>query len=331
MTNYSPASGDSAHTLDNVAPGLAISVLQNPYLTGYLDIYVTLSETVIDSSFFIRAGLGVPEPDEDLVPEAVSGTDHVFRCDYTLESSGVLKIEACARDTNSNWGMDAREFGASLIPAMSGGLARSADGRLEIAVPGGTVAEDMYVLVQDAGLSIEGLSAAYEVSPTSHRLDGPVTVSITYDRHGLDPDHLSIARIEAGRVDPLESYIDRGSGRVLAHVDRFGTYGLYWDESILSREYDPEGLRLLQNVPNPFQASTSIAFQVSKSTWLRLDVISVDGRLVTRLREGVTSPGTYGVVWDGTDRRGNRVAAGVYHYVVTTETGTATRKMVLLH
>jgi C1A family cysteine protease len=329
MINYSSVNSDSAYTQDLIPPGLAISVLQNPYLTNYLDIYVTLSEAIMDSSFFVRAGLDVPEPDEDLVPEAVPGTN-VFRCDYTLQSSGLLRIEACGRDLNSNWGQDDRGFGASLVLARSGGVARSADGCLEVALPAGTVSGDMYVVIMDAPTQTEGLISAYKVSPPGHELDGAATVSIAYDRGTCDPQHLCIARVEDEQVIPLESYVDEVTGTVIAHADRFGTYGLYWGEEISSSDYGPGELRLLQNVPNPFETTTSIAFEVARPTWLRLDVVSVDGRQVTRLWEGVASPGAHQIPWDGTDRRSRRVASGVYYYVVTTETGTATRKMVLL-
>ncbi|MFH1313863.1 MAG: C1 family peptidase [Candidatus Eisenbacteria bacterium] len=329
MINYSPIASDSAYTQDLVPPGLAISVLQNPYLTSYLDIYITLSEAIVDSSFFVRVGLDVPEPDEDLVPEAVPGTS-VFRCDYTLQSGGLLRIEACGRDLNSNWAQEARAFGASLVLARSGGVARSVDGCLEVALPAGTVSGDMYVVIMDDPVSTEGLISAYKVSPPAHELDGAVTISMAYDQSVCDPRHLCIARVEDGQVIPLESYVDEGKGTVIAHAVRFGTYGLYRDEEISSRDYGSGELRLLQNVPNPFKATTSIAFEAARPTWLRLDVVSVDGRQVTRLWEGVASPGAHQIPWDGTDRRSRRVASGVYYYVVTTEAGTATRKMVLL-
>jgi hypothetical protein len=243
----------------------------------------------------------------------------------------VIHIAACARDLNLNWGQDGRFFGVLGLIAGSGGLARSADGRLEVALPGGSVTSDMYVVILDAPAVIDGLTSVYEVSPPSHELRAPATVSLAYDHGMSDPERLCIARIDGGTAKPIESYLDRGRNRVIAYIDRFGTYGLLWDENVSSSDYGSGELRLLQNTPNPFQATTSISYELPRPTWLRLDVISVEGRHVTRLWEGVATPGVHEIVWDGTDENGRRVASGVYHYVVTSDAGSATRKMVLLH
>ncbi len=111
--------------------------------------------------------------------------------------------------------------------------------------------------------------------------------------------------------------------------------------------------RLFQNRPNPFGAGgTAIQFKVQNANCkMSLKIYDVAGGLVRTLihNEPVSnfppeadSPQAnqfrVSVVWDGTDRSGNDVAAGVYFYRLTVhpEQGpgvgsfTATRKMVVL-
>jgi hypothetical protein len=64
--------------------------------------------------------------------------------------------------------------------------------------------------------------------------------------------------------------------------------------------------------PNPFQGRTSIRFGLARSSEARLELFDVTGRHVRTLAEGVLAAGPHAVVWDGLDRRGRAVGAGVY-------------------
>jgi C1A family cysteine protease len=324
MQNYSSALYDSAVAIDNVAPGITISVFQNPYITKHLDIYVILSEDVLDTSFAVRIGSA------DMDMELTDPVNHVHRCDYDVYLSGVLTIQARARDMSLNWGQKTRTFNAAMLAAHAGGTALSVDGDLRVTVPEGVLDEDVTVLIFDVGEAPEGMASLYEISPASFTLDGTMAVSIAYGGGTVDPEHLCIARVEDGTVVPLESFIDRSTGRIEANVGRFGTYGLYRDESVMSADLATGELRLLQNAPNPFKAVTTVTYEIARRSRLKVEVVSVEGRQVKTLWTGVATPGRHQVTWDGTDHDGRRVASGVYLYRVTGEAGNATRKMVLL-
>ena len=60
---------------------------------------------------------------------------------------------------------------------------------------------------------------------------------------------------------------------------------------------------------------------------VRLNVYSVDGRLVRTLVDGHRDPGIHGVDWDGRDNRGRRVGNGVYLYRLQTVAGDLTHKV----
>lgn len=90
-------------------------------------------------------------------------------------------------------------------------------------------------------------------------------------------------------------------------------------------------LRLHQNQPNPFNPTTTIAFELAKSGTVDLSVFDARGRLVRTLLADETLPAGPGqTVWRGRDDAGLPVAAGVYFSVLATEDGRETRPMTLV-
>jgi hypothetical protein len=92
---------------------------------------------------------------------------------------------------------------------------------------------------------------------------------------------------------------------------------------------------LAQNVPNPFNPVTRIAYGIPAQDGERpvpvgLDIFDVRGRLVRRLVRGSQAPGTYQALWDGRDDRGGAAQSGVYFYRLRTGGQALERKMILL-
>ncbi len=71
-------------------------------------------------------------------------------------------------------------------------------------------------------------------------------------------------------------------------------------------------VRLSHATPNPFNPETLIAFEIPSACDVRLDVHSVDGRLVATLVDGPRAAGRHTAVWNGRDDAGAEVASGVY-------------------
>jgi unsaturated rhamnogalacturonyl hydrolase len=89
-------------------------------------------------------------------------------------------------------------------------------------------------------------------------------------------------------------------------------------------------MKLEQNVPNPFNPTTTIGFSLAEALPARLIVYDVAGRRVKTLVDETTTAGPHRVTWDGTDDAGRRVASGVYFYRLTAGASTETKKMMLL-
>jgi CSLREA domain-containing protein len=93
----------------------------------------------------------------------------------------------------------------------------------------------------------------------------------------------------------------------------------------------PEAFALHQNVPNPFNPSTVIQYDVPGAGGkVELRIYDVTGRLVRTLINGTQPPGVHRVTWNAEDNRGDQVATGVYFYRLEAPGFTKTRKMVLL-
>ncbi|MDH3650122.1 MAG: T9SS type A sorting domain-containing protein [Saprospiraceae bacterium] len=81
----------------------------------------------------------------------------------------------------------------------------------------------------------------------------------------------------------------------------------------------PEGVRLLQNFPNPFKEETQIIFELDQSRKINLSVHDLAGKVVRELADGVFAPGKYSMSWDGNNDQFNRVPAGIYYSTLKVE------------
>jgi hypothetical protein len=87
---------------------------------------------------------------------------------------------------------------------------------------------------------------------------------------------------------------------------------------------------LYQNVPNPFNPTTTISFYLPANERVTLVLYDVGGRMVRRLVDGVVGFGQTDVTWDGANDRGEKVGSGVYFYRLTAGRNVITKKLTLL-
>lgn len=93
----------------------------------------------------------------------------------------------------------------------------------------------------------------------------------------------------------------------------------------------PQRASLEQNYPNPFNPVTSIGFRIADFGFVKLQIFDLTGRKVKTLVNKKLAPGTYTMLWNGTDSSGKKVSSGIYFYQLTFDNQPiATRKMMLL-
>lgn len=91
------------------------------------------------------------------------------------------------------------------------------------------------------------------------------------------------------------------------------------------------GVMLAQNIPNPFSSETLIRLVVAApGREVSLKVYDVAGREVATLLNGEQVAGVRTVRWDGTNRGGGEVAAGLYFVRLETADVKLLRKIVLV-
>ena len=124
----------------------------------------------------------------------------------------------------------------------------------------------------------------------------------------IGPDtNLYVVSLSAGTIFRI-----RGSGPV----------------SVLDRVRE-SGFLLQQNHPNPFSGQTRIQFDVARvGAEVQLEIFDVAGRAVRTLLNDHVDRGPTTALWDGTDRSGRAVAAGLYYYRLTVDGVSRTRKMI---
>ncbi|HPG41262.1 MAG TPA: YCF48-related protein [bacterium] len=88
---------------------------------------------------------------------------------------------------------------------------------------------------------------------------------------------------------------------------------------------------LLPGYPNPFNATTTISYQLTKDSHVSIYIYDILGRKVADLLDNeYRTAGTYKLNWNGASRSGNAVASGVYLLVFKSEDLNKTQKLLLL-
>ena len=157
------------------------------------------------------------------------------------------------------------------------------------------------------------------------------------------------ARLVLNGVQAGEQLIDNQTDQPLPAINNWwGNEDEDWIEARISGDvnwrpflnFDPRtplDFALGQNFPNPFNEGTQIDYQigindpiVAGQTLVELEVRTSTGGLVRHLVEGLAAPGLYSTSWDGRDERGERVASGMYYYVLRIGPIVHAKKMVFI-
>jgi len=120
-------------------------------------------------------------------------------------------------------------------------------------------------------------------------------------------------------IDPLNPGFEGmlGAGRINAAACFYTDIG--------GEAAKPAMLVLLQNHPNPFNAATTISYDLPKPSTVTLDIHDILGRNVETLINQYQPAGYHQVIWKADD-----FSSGVYFYKLQAGDYIETKKMVLL-
>jgi parallel beta-helix repeat protein len=92
----------------------------------------------------------------------------------------------------------------------------------------------------------------------------------------------------------------------------------------------PDGHGLGQNFPNPFNPITTLSFYLAAPGFASLKIYNLNGQLVNTLVSDQMGSGEHTVIWDSKNSAGQEVSSGIYFYILDTDYGRASKKMILL-
>jgi hypothetical protein len=77
--------------------------------------------------------------------------------------------------------------------------------------------------------------------------------------------------------------------------------------------------------PNPFNPTTAIVYDITKSSEVKLNVYDTQGRIVRILVDKKQDAGTYKIIFNA-----SQLPSGVYFYTLRTNNYSNTKKMILI-
>jgi len=87
----------------------------------------------------------------------------------------------------------------------------------------------------------------------------------------------------------------------------------------------PNDYSLNQNYPNPFNPNTTIAYDIPKTSLVRISIYDILGEEIKSLVNGEKSPGHYEIFFDAKE-----LAGGIYYYSIKAGEFSQSKKMILL-
>ena len=150
-----------------------------------------------------------------------------------------------------------------------------------------------------------------------------------------DPDNANIIDIQFTQ-DPISIIDHQGINDTANTYLYFSTVAdRYWNESTISNTVFstsspmPNSYTLNQNYPNPFNSETEIVFSTPKLKNIKIDIWSLDGRLIKTLLDSRLIPGQYGVKWFGKNNSGKIQSTGIYFSTLSVDQKIIkTRKLI---
>jgi len=127
-----------------------------------------------------------------------------------------------------------------------------------------------------------------------------------------DPENDGSGLTSMGTHEHWNNASDKMYSRNLGTGNGIELLSDYTPVAFESIDYIPEGFTLEQNIPNPFNESTTINFRLGIPSDAQLVIYDLKGTIVKKVSFARGLSGNSSYVWNGEDNYGVRVAAGNY-------------------
>ncbi len=137
--------------------------------------------------------------------------------------------------------------------------------------------------------------------------------------------HTTITKMREAGADREEIHV-----AVTKLLEGFGIESIN-NPGTMSSEMEAVGsLISAWSYPNPLTREMNIAYTLNSRENVQIQIYNSLGQFVQHFEMGVQEPGSYNVIWDGTDVNGIQAASGVYLYHIEAGTQTVSKSMILL-
>jgi hypothetical protein len=187
------------------------------------------------------------------------------------------------------------------------------------------------------GVVVEPVDSA---STTTATYTGTIEICIQYDEAYVPGDEMDLELLHWATTPPpahwdtITTSVDTLLNIICGETSTLSPFILVKPNPAVGVTADPgvpSAYALHQNVPNPFNPTTTIAYDVPPGGGVvTLRVYDVAGRLVRTLVDTHQMAGRKFATWDGRNNSGLTVATGVYFYRMQAGNFVQTRKMLLL-
>lgn len=100
----------------------------------------------------------------------------------------------------------------------------------------------------------------------------------------------------------------------------------------LSQNYSIKNTSVdLTSYPNPFHSVINLKFSIHERSFVKLEIIDFQGRIIKQLMNKELTSGIYSYTWNGTDFNNHKVSEGLYLCRIRTGSSIMTNKLIFIH
>ncbi len=312
---------------DVVSPGdTSFTILKNQNVTG-INFSITGIAAQVDGSVKDENG----DPLVNMYVELnVANANQNVRYAGNTDTSGIFKIGLLSQDIVSGrqWQLDASRRSSDTTTTQLDGVAFITSIGVGDSIFKNLVMYNANSQIQGT-LKIDGAAPGFPVYIVAINQDSAQSYELCNASTGNFTLPVS-DRISAYQIFPINLPINSNMGYTVSSVTAHpGNTGIVVNVTTTGvKEYRgtvPLGFSLNQNYPNPFNPTTTITYDVPRSTNVKIEVYNILGERVATLVNEMRTPGKYGVTFDGT-----KFSSGVYLYRMSAGNFVSVKKFVLV-
>ncbi len=308
----------------------SVSLFQNPALTQFIDIFLF---AFVDVDVIPTAVVSINNNETSVTMTRVE--PGIFSGTYEFANEGSAKLTFTVTPHGESSFSFSKLFNVVLLKPGIDSFVPFINGYLS--VPGSsiltkTVVTSMQTKRIDQPDNWQHVSQSVKLTPEALTLHTPATLAFTIpdDIKHLSHQQLKICRLQQGRLVPVYTQIDSDGSEARALVTELGTYQLMYIPEPDISDALPSDSRLLPCYPNPFNARTTINYQLVRPDYIQIDVINIRGETIRHLFHGPRNPGRYNLQWNGQDNSGHAAPTGIYVVLMRAQNWRESRKILLL-